>query len=329
LQGAANVIVATESQLAKISGFLDELRCPQTGARLAIEGDRLATLDGQYHYHLNPSGIPLFAERFISPEANIQRHHYNKIVTAYTANLEYAHTREYLRYLDRVMRQVVGNGELGTVVELCCGRGEGLTLFGTQVHRYIGVDVSENMLQVAQEVHDRPNAIVVQGDVTRAPLASESIDTVLTLGGIHHVPARAQLFAEIARILKPEGRFIYREPVSDFFLWRALRAIVYRFLPALECSTERPLLYKETVPVLEAAGLQPLVYETHGFVGFCIFMNSDVLVFNRLFRFIPGIRAITRASARLDEAVLSLPGFRRAGLQVVGIAQKPPQATRR
>jgi hypothetical protein len=52
-------------------------------------------------------------------------------------------------------------------------------------------------------------------------------------------------------------------------------------------------------------------------------MNSDVLFFNRLFRFVPGIRAITRASTRLDEAALALRGPRRAGLQVVGIAPKP------
>jgi hypothetical protein len=39
-------------------------------------------------------------------------------------------------------------------------------------------------------------------------------------------------------------------------------------------------------------------WKTYGFLGFCLLMNSDVLIFNRLFRFIPGIRAITRAFAR-------------------------------
>jgi hypothetical protein len=52
-------------------------------------------------------------------------------------------------------------------------------------------------------------------------------------------------------------------------------------------------------------------------------MNSDVLVFNRAFRLIPGIRLITRAAARLDELILRLPGFHSAGLQVVGVAEKP------
>ena len=90
----------------------------------------------------------------------------------------------------------------------------------------------------------------------------------------------------------------------------------------LDPATERPLLYEETVPLLERTGLRSLRYQTHGFFGFCLFMNSDVLFVNRLFRFVPGIRAITRASTRSDGAILALPGLWRAGLQVVGIAQK-------
>jgi len=126
-------------------------------------------------------------------------------------------------------------------------------------------------------------------------------------------------------VAQPGGRFLYREPVSDFVLWRALRAVIYRASPMLDPSTERPLLYEETVPVLERAGLRSLRYRTHGFLGFCLFMNSDVLVFNRLFQFVPGIGAITRAVAWLDEAVLRVPGLSRAGLQVVGLAERPLQ----
>ena len=65
-----------------------------------------------------------------------------------------------------------------------------------------------------------------------------------------------------------------------------------------------------------------MLYETHGFLGFCLFMNSDVLFFNRLFRFIPGIRALVRGAARLDRLLLRISPLRRAGLQVIGIAVK-------
>lgn len=312
-----------QSKNDSIDRFLDVLRCPASGQRLIHEQGALVHADGALRYRIDAAGIPLFAESFLSPEAEIQRQHYNKVASAYTANLGYPHTQEYLAYLDDAARDAAGDGPLGTLAELCCGRGEALALFGTKARRYIGIDVSESMLQANQALHRHADAIFVQGDATRVPLAAESVDTVVMLGGVHHVPARAKLFAEIARILRPGGRFIYREPVSDFLLWRVLRAIIYRVSPMLNHATERPLLYEETVPALERAGLRSLHYQTHGLLGFCLFMNSDVLFFNRFFRFVPGIRTIVRAFVRMDRALLALPGLRRAGLQVIGIAQKP------
>src|SRR5207237_92271 len=159
----------------------------------------------------------------------------------------------------------------------------------------IGVDISVSMLETARRQTWQAPAFFVQGDATTLPLESDAFDHVFMLGGIHHVGARAKLFSEVARVLKPGGRFIFRERVSDFLLWRGLRAMIYRLSPLLDHETEHPLLYRETAPVLEQAGLTLKRWSTHGLVGFCLLMNSDVLVFNRLFRFVPGIRAITRA----------------------------------
>jgi ubiquinone/menaquinone biosynthesis C-methylase UbiE len=309
-------------QRGRVPQFLDVLRCPQTGAELLLAGDCLVSARGEHRYRLNALGVPLFAEQFLSEQAKAQQRHYDKIAAAYTANLEYPHTREYLAYLNRVTLATLASEKLGTVVELCCGRGEAPALLGGRMRRYIGIDVSENMLDAALRQHRLANALLAQGDATRIPLAAASIDTVVMLGGVHHVPDRARLFAEIARILKPDGIFLYREPVSDFIVWRALRAIIYRVSPMLNSATERPLLYRETVPLLEQAGLHSVCYRTHGMLGFCFFMNSDVLFFNRVFRFVPGIRHVTRAAARLDEMILALPAMSKAGLQVVGLARK-------
>jgi len=76
-----------------------------------------------------------------------------------------------------------------------------------------------------------------------------------------------------------------------------LRAIIYRLSPALDADTERPLRRAETHAALTEAGLTPGQWRGCGLFGFCLFMNSDVLVFNRGLRHVPGIRGIVRASA--------------------------------
>jgi ubiquinone/menaquinone biosynthesis C-methylase UbiE len=304
----------------ELASWLPVLRAPGSRSELMLSGQNLATQDGTT-FSVTPSGIPLFAEQPDSEDARIQQQHYENVADDYIANLQYPHTQAYMEYLDEVLDRVVRE-PLGVVAEICCGRGEAIALYGQRMARGIGVDISYSMLEAAKKEHAGSPVFFAQGDATSLPMADESVDTVFMLGGIHHVGNRSKLFSEISRILKPGGCFYFREPVSDFPLWLWLRWLVYRISPNLDHTTERPLRYKETEPPLRAAGLALDEWRTHGFLGFCFFMNSDVLIFNRLFRFIPGIRAITRMSARLDEAMLKLPGFSRWGLQVVGVARK-------
>lgn len=305
-----------------LSYFISLLRCPSSGEDLKAFGGRLTTESGRHQYRVNDLGIPLFAEEICSAEGRIQQEHYDKVSEVYLENLDYPHTQEYMAYLDDALLRVVGEDDLGDVAEICCGSGEAIALLGQRMRRGIGVDVSQNMLATGRGRHKDHRFFFVQGDATNLPLKNESVDNVVMLGGVHHVNDRLALFSEIHRIMKPGGRFFWREPVSDLFLWRWLRAVVYRMSPALEHTTEHPLLYKETVPILERTGLSIESWRTYGFLGFCLFMNSDVLVFNRLFRFLPGIRNVTRAFVKLDQWTLRLPGLGRGGLQVVGVARK-------
>jgi SAM-dependent methyltransferase len=304
-----------------LAPFLSLLRCPATGAGLRLEDDILRADGGVARYRITPSGIPLFAAELISDDARVQQAHYDRIADAYVTNLGYPHTQEYAAYLDQALLGAIGTAPLGSVAEICCGRGEAFPLLGDRIARGIGVDISVTMVEAARRAHPAADLVFVQGDATRLPLADDAFDAVFMLGGIHHVNDRAALFREIARILKPGGHFYFREPVSDLWLWRGLRAVIYRLSPTLDHLTERPLRYDETAPFLTAAGLQLTRWRTYGFFGFCILMNSDVLIFNRLFRFIPGIRGITRAFARFDDWITSR--WTRRGLQVVGVAEKP------
>ena len=301
---------------------LDLLRCPETGDKLvAAEGGLVA--DSGRVYRITPTGIPLFAEQPASEDARRQMAHYDQIADSYEANLGYPHTRAYFGYLDDALLATVGPTPLGNVVEACCGSGETFKLLSGRYDRGIGIDISLAMLARAQVANADAPVTFIQGDVTRLPLADGSFDLVMTLGGVHHVNDRITLFKEIARVLKPGGRFIYREPVNDFSLWRWIRKVIYRVSPMFEESTEHPLTSTDTVQMLARAGLVSVHWKTYGFLGFCLFMNSDVLIFNRLFRFVPGITGLARAAARFDDWILRQPGMAFAGLQVIGVAERP------
>jgi len=303
---------------------LDWLCCPVSHRPLVFNDNKLITDDGVHKYEISNSGIPLFATEYISNETARQKEHYDKVAEKYIENLSYPHTEEYNKYLDKVFNEYFKDADLSSIAEICCGQGEVLAFVGTNNVSGLGIDISTNMLEAALQKHREHNSFMfVQGDATKQPILDDKFSTVVMLGGIHHVPNREALFSEIFRILKPGGKFYFREPVSDFYLWKFLRAIIYRLSPALDADTERPLVWKETVPLLVNKGFKLIAWRTAGFLGFCIFMNSDVLIFNRLFRFIPGIRFITKFAALFDELLLKMPGLGRAGLQVIGVAQKP------
>lgn len=299
------------------------LRCPISGESLSWQGGCLVSDSGTHRYRISPQGIPLFAEKFCSPDGRAQQAHYERIAKAYVRNLSQPQTVEYSAYLDRALLEEIRESDLGVVAEICCGRGEAFRLMAGRIRLGIGVDVSESMLNTARRDLPRGRFAFLQADAVKLPLKDAQMDCVVMVGGVHHVPERRQLFAEVFRILKPGGRFLWREPVSDFLPWRAIRSAIYRLSPTLDHETERPLLYRETVPLLVEVGFRPLAWKTVGFLGFCVLMNSDVLKVNRVLRFVPGIRGFSRFMARFDEFVLRLPGLTGAGLQVIGSAERP------
>ncbi len=299
------------------------LRSPVSGRPLLFQENDFVTDDGEERYPVSDSGIPLFAGEFISEDAKVQQNHYDRVAKAYVENLAYPHTQEYMGYLDDALFAEISDAGLGRMAEICCGRGEAIGLLNGRYDVAVGVDVSQQMLEAARDAFDGENVVFVQGDATKLPIAENSFDTVVMLGGIHHVNNREALYGQIMRILKPGGRFIFREPVDDFALWRWIRNIIYRLAPALDYETEAPLRKSSTMSQLQHNGFEIEGWKTFGFFGFCFFMNSDVLVFNRLFRFVPGIRFLTRLSTKLDGLITGAPGMTGNGLIVVGSARKP------
>ena len=309
--------------MLSVQDLLPILVSPGSRDPLVYDGSALVTEDGAHRFPIDQEGILRFVEHTLSDDAERQRTHYDSVAAAYVANLGYPHTQEYLAYLDGGLLDMIDDRPLGKMAELCCGNGEAVDLLVGRYRCAIGVDVSAAMLQVAAQRHKDKPCGLLQASVTSLPIADASLDSVVILGGIHHVPDRLGLYSEVFRVLRPGGLFVWREPVNDFFLWRWLRAIIYQLSPSLDHRTEAPLHLKDTAEDLSRAGLRLADWRPMGFIGFCLFMNSDVMVFNRLFRFVPGIRAITRAFARADDWLVRLKPLRSLGLVAIGRAVRP------
>lgn len=123
------------------------------------------------------------------------------------------------RYESVLMERLGGRVEGGRVLEIGCGRGIGTEIifkrFGAkEVHAF---DLDPDMVRKARRrlssyAHDRLRLSV--GDVEHIDARDASYDAVFDFGIVHHVPNWQHAIAEIARVLKPGGRFFFEEATS-------------------------------------------------------------------------------------------------------------------
>lgn len=100
-------------------------------------------------------------------------------------------------------------------LDLACGSGRYLSILHERgAANVIGLDLSREMLAAASS----PQKKLLQGDVCALPLASESFDLVVCGLAVGHVENLHSVIAEVSRILKSEGEFLY----SDFHPFGAL-----------------------------------------------------------------------------------------------------------
>ncbi|MFB6086275.1 MAG: class I SAM-dependent methyltransferase [Halodesulfurarchaeum sp.] len=100
----------------------------------------------------------------------------------------------------------------------------------------------------------------VRGDVRSLPLDSESVDAILSVDAIHHLPAIETVLSEVERVLRPGGVVVIRDFDPSTLRGRGL-ALAERIV-GFE-STFYPV--ETLVEPLERTGLEPAVLES-GFV---------------------------------------------------------------
>jgi ubiquinone/menaquinone biosynthesis C-methylase UbiE len=96
----------------------------------------------------------------------------------------------------------------GLVLEVCCGNGRFLDVLSRNpdVKQVTGLDISLGMLRTAW---DKGHRCLIQGSADDLPIRSAAMDTVASSGSGLSFLQREQTYAEAARILKPQGFFVF------------------------------------------------------------------------------------------------------------------------
>jgi ubiquinone/menaquinone biosynthesis C-methylase UbiE len=99
------------------------------------------------------------------------------------------------------------------VLEISCGRGGGANYMATTLAAglVIGLDQTESALTFCRRRYDAPHVHFVCGDATALPFADDSFDAVVNVEASHCYPDAALFFAEVRRVLRPGGRFLYAD----------------------------------------------------------------------------------------------------------------------
>jgi len=113
--------------------------------------------------------------------------------------------------VDRVLKDLLPPDSVSDLLDLGTGTGRMLKLFGPQVNRAVGVDLSPEMLNVARahlEDSQLKNCRVRLGDLSRLPMANASYDAVTMHHVLHFLETPAHAIAEASRVLRPGGKLV-------------------------------------------------------------------------------------------------------------------------
>jgi len=155
-----------------------------------------------------------------------------------------------------------------TVLDLGSGGGFDIFIAGRKVGatgRAVGVDMTPEMLAKARGniSHYRKetgldNVEFRLGEIEHLPVADNSVDAIISNCVINLSPDKAQVWREMARVLKPGGRIA----VSDMALLKPLPPEVLKMVEAMIGCVAGAVLVSETGRMVMAAGLANVVLKS-------------------------------------------------------------------
>jgi arsenite methyltransferase len=128
-----------------------------------------------------------------------------------------------------------------TVLEIGFGQGRTVAKLVDEGHRVLGADVSETMLKQAttrnrQAVRDGRVGLKMS-DGFDLPFSDDAADVAFTTHTVYFMPDPAVTIADVARVLKPGGRFVIACRVGDDEMPAWMDRSIYQIPTVAEIQT--------------------------------------------------------------------------------------------
>jgi ubiquinone/menaquinone biosynthesis C-methylase UbiE len=113
--------------------------------------------------------------------------------------------------VEQAIVKALGDKPFRSLLDLGTGTGRMLELFGAQIERGLGIDMSLDMLLLARARLERAglrHCSVRQGDIYDLSLPRDSFDVIIIHQVLHYLDDGARAIREAARVLAPSGRLL-------------------------------------------------------------------------------------------------------------------------
>ncbi len=230
-------------------------------------------------------------------------------------------TRCYYEFWTSELLRRAPDTVTGWSLDSLCGGGD-VAWAGNVSPRWIGVDISLDLLLTPPKSTPKTRVNLIAGDVTRMPIGERTLDAIYIRGALHHVPDYPEALREMLRLLRPGGRLIMSEPSDDVSVYRWLRNFVYRVSACFDAETEKAFRKRELTRELEKCGFQILEYSPFGYAAYMVLGQTDVLkIFQRIQK-LPGGMALAESLIRLDRLLPQIPLLRHFAFANMVVAER-------
>jgi len=115
---------------------------------------------------------------------------------------------------------------LGTVLDVGCGAGTQAFHLEGLYTKYIGVDYADKLIEIGKRLtKNLKNIELLDCNIKDLKIEGKSVDTILIVGGLHHMTDMKEIFDVFKRVAKEDCDLVAIEPQRENIFIQSLRKI--------------------------------------------------------------------------------------------------------